>query len=324
MITQEMIDNEHGFSIRKVYLANAIHKMNGSSPKTVEELFPPQMVDMIKETWEANTSHNMILQSYYMQLWESGVTPMSGLEEKTLTTEEFIETSKVSNICVLDGFNEFKDDYLNDFYDENIDHMGTLDEINFPFEKTTLLMNEECVIKIEDTYIMVDVIEVVDYSPGDRYVSVYIPFTLVSGKEFGGSQIFSFPLNKKTAEKYSHSRILYDIIIAASAFVNQSKFGSLKENLRVKVKKSKKNKYLYKRNKFIYCNGTKKEKTIANRFANRVTVWDHSWKVRGHWRTAKGFGKDRHGEYNVEGYTWVNNHVKGSGELIDKTRIFKD
>lgn len=47
----------------------------------------------------------------------------------------------------------------------------------------------------------------------------------------------------------------------------------------------------------------------------------HSFPVRGHWRRLSdpnSIGKDRHGEYNQRGFTWVKECIKGSGELISK------
>jgi hypothetical protein len=39
--------------------------------------------------------------------------------------------------------------------------------------------------------------------------------------------------------------------------------------------------------------------------------WSYRWEVRGHWRTVKGVGKDRAGNYIVPGFTWIPNHVRG-------------
>lgn len=51
----------------------------------------------------------------------------------------------------------------------------------------------------------------------------------------------------------------------------------------------------------------------------------HSFKVRGHWRriSEKSYGKDRNGNYNILGYTWVTDYVKGNGELAQKLRVIK-
>lgn len=50
--------------------------------------------------------------------------------------------------------------------------------------------------------------------------------------------------------------------------------------------------------------------------------FSHRWEVRGHWRRVSGIGKDREGNYEVRGLTWVTNCVKGPEELplIQKLR----
>lgn len=51
--------------------------------------------------------------------------------------------------------------------------------------------------------------------------------------------------------------------------------------------------------------------------------WSHRWSVRGHWMRTKGVGKDREGNYCVEGFTWRNAHIKGPEEmpLVKKQRL---
>lgn len=44
--------------------------------------------------------------------------------------------------------------------------------------------------------------------------------------------------------------------------------------------------------------------------ASRIVSWSHAFDVRGHWRRIDGLGKDRSGEYCVNGFTWVRPHVK--------------
>ncbi len=54
--------------------------------------------------------------------------------------------------------------------------------------------------------------------------------------------------------------------------------------------------------------------------------WSHRWFVRGHWRKATGLGKDRSGNYVVQGFTWVVSHEKGPEEaalVAKKTRLIK-
>ena len=53
--------------------------------------------------------------------------------------------------------------------------------------------------------------------------------------------------------------------------------------------------------------------------------YTYAFKVRGHWRKIddKHYGKDRNGNYNVAGYTWVNEYTKGEGELAKRIRVIE-
>lgn len=56
--------------------------------------------------------------------------------------------------------------------------------------------------------------------------------------------------------------------------------------------------------------------------SGRKIEWSHLWSVRGHWRKHEGIGKDREGIYQIPGYTFVRDHVKGIGEeVIKKIRV---
>ena len=53
--------------------------------------------------------------------------------------------------------------------------------------------------------------------------------------------------------------------------------------------------------------------------------YSHAFKVRGHWRRIdeKSIGKDRNGDYKIEGFTWVTDYIKGDGELVNRVRIVR-
>lgn len=79
----------------------------------------------------------------------------------------------------------------------------------------------------------------------------------------------------------------------------------------------------------IYYVLDKSEEKTHNKY-NRIKpvgsiAFDHSFKVRGHWRTidSKTYGKDRQGIYQIVGYTWVKEHVRGEGDLVRKLRVVK-
>ena len=82
-------------------------------------------------------------------------------------------------------------------------------------------------------------------------------------------------------------------------------------------------------NRPIYYVLDKKEETKKvkyNQIESRGHLeFTHSFKVRGHWRriSEKSYGKDRNGNYNILGYTWVTDYIKGNGELAQKLRVIK-
>lgn len=57
-----------------------------------------------------------------------------------------------------------------------------------------------------------------------------------------------------------------------------------------------------------------------------IVDWSHRWEVRGHWRKVDGLGKDREGNYFIQGHTWVKQHTKGPEHaplITDKVRHIK-
>lgn len=67
----------------------------------------------------------------------------------------------------------------------------------------------------------------------------------------------------------------------------------------------------------------KKMLELASDPQSRNIDWTHRWAVRGHWREVAGLGKDRDGNYCVEGMTWVSEYEKGPEDapLVKKTRL---
>ena len=53
--------------------------------------------------------------------------------------------------------------------------------------------------------------------------------------------------------------------------------------------------------------------------------FSHAFKVRCHWRKINedSLGKDRNGERKIKGMTFVEEYIKGEGELVKKIRILK-
>jgi hypothetical protein len=55
--------------------------------------------------------------------------------------------------------------------------------------------------------------------------------------------------------------------------------------------------------------------------SGREIDWSHRWFVRGHWRKANGIGKNREGIYCVPDWTWVSEHIKGTGNIVKKVHV---
>lgn len=61
---------------------------------------------------------------------------------------------------------------------------------------------------------------------------------------------------------------------------------------------------------------------------NEEFQYSHRFETRGHWRKINSvkLGKDREGNYVVQGHTWVKNSIKGAKDLpfIEKTRVISE
>lgn len=73
----------------------------------------------------------------------------------------------------------------------------------------------------------------------------------------------------------------------------------------------------------------KHQKTQSSPQINALNLnwqYSHRWRVMGHWRNIEGIGKNRQGEYCVEGKTWVLDHIRGPEglDIIEKKRVYKE
>lgn len=145
-------------------------------------------------------------------------------------------------------------------------------------------------------------------------------------KEDGSFEYFLYTTDESwtlvdTYHKEEISQEKLRLIIYSLAFKLQNKKSTVvyKENVKDKTISGKE-----KPIEVIYLSEKKYIKEFESVALNGRSVdWKHSWEVMGHWRSIDGIGKDRNGEYNQNGRTWINPCVKGKGELIKKVRIFK-
>ena len=116
----------------------------------------------------------------------------------------------------------------------------------------------------------------------------------------------------KTFEKLSQYSTLTDIPI------NKTEYYSFKDKNKTTIKIT---------NRPIYYILDKKDYEKKNYHIKPIgkLEYSHAFKVRGHWRRIdeKSIGKDRNGNYKIEGFTWVIDHIRGQGELVNRVRIVK-
>ncbi len=97
-----------------------------------------------------------------------------------------------------------------------------------------------------------------------------------------------------------------------------------KDKQKIQLKTTDKKKIKFKGISYLskYCG-----KVVANNYTGHTTSpieWEYSFLVSGHWRNIAGIGKDREGEYNTEGHTWVIPHKRNKGsEHKENIRIVK-
>ena len=134
----------------------------------------------------------------------------------------------------------------------------------------------------------------------------------------------------KITEKDSVGLFLIEIgYYNAIEFIEQT-LERMQQNEMIVVKNPKKIKATGKPNFTInqYIKITNK-KRVYGEYVNKKENFEYSYRfeVRGHWRKLPegSMGKDRNGEYSIEGYTWVNEYEKGSKDLplLKKTRIIE-
>lgn len=105
---------------------------------------------------------------------------------------------------------------------------------------------------------------------------------------------------------------------------NYQGFEEIKEKIKFR-RPSTGEKIHHKIKKIIHITArTEKAKREIASVTGRQIDWSHRWAVRGHWRKVPGIGKNRAEEYEVQGFTWVKDCIKGDKKLpfVKKTRIF--
>lgn len=93
----------------------------------------------------------------------------------------------------------------------------------------------------------------------------------------------------------------------------------------IKARASKGKKRKFKIGRVVYLGVRGPKATRETHVRGYKLRWTHRFWVRGHWRKVPYVGKNRHGDYCVKGFTWVEPHIKGpeNTELVNKIRIVR-
>ena len=250
------------------------------------------------------------------------------LLQEIYSKTEFFDISFLEDKLQLKGFTNFGNIFEADF---------PLEDFSLPFENIFIKLYDGNYKHIFNQYLFIR-----EYEPniitGTLYatspntpMSFNIPFTirLDMDKPIITSD---FNLNLKGADSKLFMEGLFTVIVNACNHINTL---SKKEVLVDKPTNSNLKEYYRRKHaptiqipqRPIYY-VLDKETVQCNRGlikAMGTLEYSHSFKVRGHWRhiSEKSIGKDRYGNYNIYGFTWVVEHVKGEGELTKRLRVLK-
>lgn len=176
--------------------------------------------------------------------------------------------------------------------------------INLPFKSMVIHFGEKAEYKVGDSHaLMFHIQELGDV----RYRMTYMK---VDPKD---QLIHMWTIDFSYGDKIWENAMLRTVV----DYINTSKIGEIDEVLRLPIKPLSPKDYL-ETNKIIYCSDTHD----LTKYDSRPVNWLHKWSVRGHWRIVSTFGHDRYGNKIDNGFTWVTDHVKGSGKFVEKIRSF--
>lgn len=158
---------------------------------------------------------------------------------------------------------------------------------------------------------------------GDRRETIAILVIEITPKAYGYYALCKDPKNWKNPFKVFKSNAEGDTVEAVIQRLNTEKMGIETTRATVKIG-SGKEKRIHRIRRVVHVSP---KKLMTSYESQGVHVdWSHRWEVRGHWRQFGGLGKDRDGNYSVNGFTWVVHHEKGPEHLplVKKTRFVKE
>lgn len=136
---------------------------------------------------------------------------------------------------------------------------------------------------------------------------------------------YNDPRTNQIVERVMLTAAFNDILKELTNRIATEDVGFQQINQKVKLGTGS-NKRFHKIRKVVYVKPKKAVLGEKEEAQSKLVNWTQRWFVRGHWRKTDTLGKDREGNYSVEGFTWVTEHVKGPEDapLVKKTRVVQE
>lgn len=125
----------------------------------------------------------------------------------------------------------------------------------------------------------------------------------------------------------SDQNLMLNLIGCLDLILRKSRIGTENINERIKIRnnKSKEKEFIKIKNIIRVSSKNISKESYSKPIIGQSVDWSHRWEVGGHWRRIKSIGKNREGNYDVDGFTWVVPHVKGPEDkiVVKKTRLIQ-
>lgn len=270
---------------------------------------------------------------WFRKLLEVGSNPsnITGFADEALrdqASKALPEFARDNNVFVFSPTKNVEEKHIDKIFSEDIEKIDApFNVFSIELSENTPITSSEGSHMVETGYnILIWCILVVEVQPKE-----YILFELIEMKELFGVgkssfHVFQQYLNANEGwEKYNEQETVKDNLLPLIKVyldriaTEKSGLQSVREKFKVGIGKHKS----YHTVKKVIHITPEKYITAYTESIKKEINWSHRWSVRGHWRTCKGIGKDREGNYCVENFTWVKSHTKGPEDLpvIKKQRV---
>jgi hypothetical protein len=243
------------------------------------------------------------------------------LLQSIYASTEFFDTSLYEIVGIPINLSKQGKDYVTSF---------TIENFSLPFQNNFIRVGDSIYVYIREY--LPNVLTGTVYTIVEKGVHLNIPYTIRLGE--GSATIFSDLNVPKFFNADSLMTQTFHIIIGVCMTLSELSHKAVavdkpsNPNLCEYYRRKRKPTIKIPQRPIYYILGEKQEDVTPKYKSIRPVgnlEYSFTFKVRGHWRHINEgtLGKDRNGNYNVHGYTWVTEYTKGEGELAKRIRVIK-